>query len=61
MKSFASLLIGTMLVAQSSAQTTAAKAATTAAATAAFTAQNKLPASPTTQITAPACMLKNGF
>ena len=56
MKTHATLLISTVLFAQSFAQTTAPKTAATTAALPAL-----LPQSVTTQIAASACMLKNGF
>jgi hypothetical protein len=58
MKSYGSLLIGSMILAQSLAQTTAA---TTTAAKTTPVLPALLPGSKTTQIAASACMLKNGF
>ena len=63
MKTHATLLISTVLFAQSFAQTTEPKTAATTPKTAATTAviPALLPQSVTTQIAASACMLKNGF
>ena len=70
MKTHATLLISTVLFAQSFAQTTAPKTAATTPKTAATTPKTAattaalpalLPQSVTTQIAASACMLKNGF